>query len=349
MTARRSDRVSAARFTTILETDGRVMLEARTGEWIRYLALERDSVPPRVEIKLLSEPSGDNGYRYTVRVSFSERVVWESERRGCPLMSDVARRGHNVRSLTRPSEECFANLLEKRMEEGIRIRGGRFQVTARVGYRSVYFAIEPESSNRTADIEITVDRGYMDFAGNAIRKAERRVIYHRPFPPPKTRQDRLLKRAIAVPAKSFTGETVGKVTTAVVAGAGTASLATSSGKTPSLRLHEIAILCSGWRLGKRICGQNAQSRAEASHDWSLKPSSIPFGRHGCSFRVAGGVSDATELSELRQRVEVGCTGHQDAMGEQPVDEEGKNPIDVLRSAIASLCSRVTCQASRNGH
>ena len=283
LSVRQSDRLSVARLTTILATDGRVMLEARAGEWTRFLALVRDSAPPRAEIELLDEQSGDHAHRYTVRVSFSERVVWESQPLDCPVVSRITQRRHDIRSLTRPSEECFANLLAKGIEGGIRIRGGRSRVIGRGGHRTVYFAIETESSNRTADIEITVDRGFEDFAGNAMLKAERRVIYYRPFPPPKARQDRLLKRAIALTkGKSSSGETVGRVTTVVVAGVGTASLATSSGKRSFPPLLGIALLCSGWRLWRRIRDQNDPSRAEAPHDRSRQPASVPSGWHARS-------------------------------------------------------------------
>ena len=250
---RPSRRLSAARVTVFFQTDGRAMLEARTGEWTRYLALIRDTTPPRVEIELLDERNTNHSHDYTVRVSFSERVVWESAPRDCPTMSRITRRRNNVSTLTQQSEECFTNLLEKGITEGIRIRGGEFQVVGRMDYSSVYYHIRTESTNRTADIEITIDEGFTDFAGNAMQSAEHRIIYYRPFPPPKRRQDRLLGREIVFPEKEyFSGKTVGRVASVAVAGASAATFATSSGAQVDSFLHETALLYSVWRLGRWI-------------------------------------------------------------------------------------------------
>ena len=260
MSGRPSRRLSAARVTIFFQTDGRALLEARTGEWRRYLTLIRDSAPPRVDIELLDERIGNHSQEYTVRVSFSERVVWDSKPRDCPSISRITRRRDNVSTLAQQSDSCFRNLLEKGITEGIRIRGGEFQVVGRMDFSSVYYVVRTESRNRTADIEITVDEGFTDFAGNALRRGQRRIIYYRPFPPPRARQDRLLGREIIFPEKGyFSGKAVGRAASVAVAGASAASFATSSGQRPyPCCLHEAALLSSEWRFGRWVVNHNDQ-------------------------------------------------------------------------------------------
>lgn len=216
-------------------------------EWVRSVRFVKDAIAPRVQIELLAEIDGIDYHEYIILISFTEAVVWDPQPSECPEMQRIDRRGFNSTDLAALSERCSTNLLEKGVENGVTVRGGAAEIVVINDYAQMYVVVQTESLNRSADVEIIVNEGYTDFAGNALAERARKILYYRPFPRPRARQLRLLQREVNFPQRSyFNGRVAGQVATVAVASASAATFASSACIVfPLQHLSDLFVLASG--------------------------------------------------------------------------------------------------------
>jgi len=210
----------------------RTTISAAIQDSMKSLVLLTDNIPPRVNFESVTTAETADLFAYQLLVSFTEPVVWGAETVKCPEMQMANSENTTSFDLIQLSQECNTNLLDKKLDSGVSIKGGRPRFLS-LDSASFFISIYVPDKDKNSDIEIEVDKGYSDYAGNGIEEGLDLILYYRPFPPPRQRQDRLIRRDVALPRKKrWSGKAAGQVATVAVAAASSASFA-SSASTPS--------------------------------------------------------------------------------------------------------------------
>ena len=199
-----------------------------SGEWELFLRIKKDATKPRVEIVASEAYEAEHFFQYGIYISFNKEVVWDPEFIACPEMARINRRDVNADALLAQSDVCSSNLLEKGLEGGLSVEGAEMVSARASSFDELTMTVHVPHKNLTTDIVITVHQGYFDFTGQPVPN-KTLLIQHRPFPPPKARQRRLIRRDVNFSKRKAEEDAVGTVTGTVTTTAVAVTASTAIG------------------------------------------------------------------------------------------------------------------------